>query len=244
MKRVLQLLVVLAAALSVSAAPGFTQEMTDSDMSNMAMKDMFVHPFLAHMSLPDLVGEVSVRATGYQTRIDGMTQSDFAIHFETALFKRLGLHIRADGIKYDAFSEIMLQYALLTDKGSHNGVAIIGELEMPTGRVKSEQFQGVIGASARLTARNIMVWDGSIHYNMKEKMTEFENAFVFRASEILYPILEFRGETGNEMTAAYLMPAIKFRINDNSAIGVGYQTAILDERDYDTQALLTYDFMF
>lgn len=244
MKHVLQLLVVLAIALYVSAASGFTQEMADSNMSNMTMKDMFVHPFLAHMSLPDPVGEVSLRVTGYQTRIDGMTQSDFAVHIETALFKRLGLHIRADGIKYDAFSEIMLQYAVLTDKESHNGIAIIGELEVPTGRVKSEQYQGVIGASARLTARNIMVFDGNIHYNPKEKMTEFEDAFVFRASKTLYPILEFRGETDNEMTKAYLMPALKFKINDNSAIGVGYQMAILDNRDYDTQTLFTYDFAF
>ena len=89
-----------------------------------------------------------------------------------------------------------------------------------------------------------MVRDGNIEYDAKDEVTEFENAFVFRANGILYPILEFRGETDSEMTTAYLMPAIKFKINDSSAIGVGYQAAILDDRDYDTQALLTYDFMF
>ena len=89
-----------------------------------------------------------------------------------------------------------------------------------------------------------MVWDGNVEYDAKDEVTEFENAFVFRASGILYPILEFRGETDSEMTTAYLMPAIKFKINESSAIGVGYQAAIHNDRNYDTQALLAYGFMF
>jgi hypothetical protein len=244
MKYVLQLIVVLAVAFCFLAIPCIAQEMTDSSMSNMNMKDMFVHPFLAHMSLPDPVGEVSLRVTAYQTRMNRMTQSDFAVHIETALFKRLGLHLRADGIKYGDFSDVMLQYAVITDKGSHNGVSVFGELNLPTGMIKSERYKGVIGISARLTARNFMVWDGNVEYGPKDKLTEFENAFVFRASATLYPILEFRGQADNNMTTAYFMPALKFKINDGSAIGVGFQAAILDEREYDTQALLTYDFMF
>ena len=244
MTYVWQLMVVLAVALYGSAVPGFAQQMTDSSISNMNMKDMFVHPFLAHMSLPDPVGEVSLRVTGYRTRLDGITQGDFAVHIETSLFKRLGLHLRADGIKYEDFSDIMLQYAVVADKGSRNGVAVFGELNVPTGMVKSEQYKGVIGISARLTVGNFMVWDGNVEYGPKDKLAEFENAFVFRASKTLYSILEFRGEADDEMTTAYLMPALKFKINDSSAIGVGYQMAILDKRDYDTQALLSYDFAF
>jgi hypothetical protein len=244
MRYVWQLMTVLAVAFNFSAMPSFAQQTSESGMSDMTMKDMFVHPFLAHMSLPDPVGEVSFRVTGYRTRMNGMTQGDYAVHIETALFKRLGLHLRADGIRYEEFSEIMLQYTVLADKGSHNGVAVFGQLSVPTGMVNSEQYKGLFGASARLTARNFMVWDGNIHYDPKDKMVEFENAFVFRASESLYPILEIRGQTDKEMTMAYLMPALKFKINDRSAMGVGFQAAILDNRDYDTQALLTYDFAF
>jgi hypothetical protein len=244
MKYVWKLMVFLIVVICGSSMPGFAQGMADSSMSNMAMKDMFVHPFLAHMSLPDPVGEVSLRVTAFQTRINGITQSDYAVHFETALTKRLGLHLRADGIKYEQFSDVTLQYAVVADKGSHNGVAVFGELNVPTGMVKSEQYKGVIGISARLTARNFMVWDGNIEYGPKDKLAEFENAFVFRANATLYPILEFRGQANNNKTMAYLIPAVKFKINDSSAIGVGYQVAILDSRDYDSQALLTYDFAF
>lgn len=245
-----RLMAVPAVAFYILAMPGFAQQTTENGMSNMTMEDMFVHPFLAHMSLPDPVGEVSLRVTGYRTRMngmdgtDGMTQGDFAVHIETALFKRLGLHLRADGIKYEEFSEIMLQYTVVADKESRHGIAVFGQLSVPTGMVNSEQYKGLFGASVRHTVRNFMVWDGNIHYDPKDKMAEFENAFVFRASESLYPILEFRGETDKEMTTAYLMPALKFKINDRSAIGVGFQAAILNDRDYDTQALLTYDIAF
>lgn len=244
MRYVLRLIVVLAIGFHVSAVPGFAQQTTESSMSNMTMEDMFVHPFLAHMSLPDPVGEVSLRVTGYRARMNGMTQGDFAVHIETALFKKLGLHLRADGIRYEEFSEIMLQYTVAGDKESRHGIAVFGQLSVPTGMVSSEQYKGLFGASVRHTVRNFMVWDGNVHYDPKDKMVEFENAFVFRASESLYPILEIRGETDNEMTMAYLMPALKFKINDHSAIGVGFQAAILDMRDYDTQALLSYDFAF
>jgi hypothetical protein len=238
--------------LCISATPCFSQQMShgsmaDSNSAPMDMKEMFVHPFLAHQSLPDPVGEVSLRVTGYRTRLagsDGATQGDYAVHFETALAKRLGLHIRADGIRYEEFSDITLQYALVADKTSRKGVAIFGELNVPTGNVKNEQYMGVFGVSARLTASNFMVWDGNIEYGPKEKKTEFENAFVFRASTKMYPILEFRGSSDEEMTTAYLMPAIKFKVNDQTAIGVGFQAAILDHRDYNTQALLTWDFAF
>jgi len=244
MRYVPQQMAALVVALCVSATPGFAQQTSESSMSNMTMKDMFVHPILAHMSLPDPVGEVSLRVTGYRTRMNGMTQGDYAVHIEAALFKRVGLHLRADGIRYEDFSEIMLQYMVAADKGSRNGVAVFGQISVPTGMVTSEQYKGLFGASARLTARNFMVWDGNVHYDSKDQMAEFENAFVFRASESLYPILEMRGQTDKEMTMAYLMPALKFKINDRAAIGVGFQAAILDNRDYDTQALLTYDFAF
>ena len=121
---------------------GQTQQMEESSMPDMPMKDMFVHPFLAHMSLPDRVGEVSCRFTGYRTRMDGMTRSDFAVHIETALFKRLGLHLRADGIRYEDFSDIMLQYTVIADEGSNRGLAVYGELNVPTGMVNSEQYKG------------------------------------------------------------------------------------------------------
>ncbi len=244
MRNVLQFMIAMVVALSVLTVPVHAQHSTTENMPSITMEDMFVHPLLAHMSLPDRVGEVSLRVTGFRTRMNGMTQGDYSVHIETALFKRLGLHLRSDGIRYEDFSEIMLQYTVVADEGSHNGVAVFGQFSVPTGMVDSEEYKGLFGVSARFTARNLMVWDGNVHYDPKDKMVEFENAFVFRASASLYPIIEVRGQADNEMTMAYLMPALKFKVNDRSAIGIGFQAAILEMREYDTQGLLSYDFAF
>jgi len=75
-------------------------------------------------------------------------------------------------------------------------------------------------------------------------MVEHENAFVFKANEKFYPILEIRGHITEEMKELYVLPAIKFRTNGHSAFGVGVQAALSDNRSFDTQALFTYDVAF
>jgi len=36
--------------------------------------------------------------------------------------------------------------------------------------------------------------DANMHINLADKMAEYESSFVFKASKMLYPELEFRGE--------------------------------------------------
>jgi hypothetical protein len=40
---------------------------------------------------------------------------------------------------------------------------------------------------------------------------------------ILYPIIEARGEIMPDGTSLYVLPAIKFRIQENQTIGTGFQ---------------------
>jgi len=220
------------------------QTMSNEDMAGSGMADMFVHPFLAHMGLPDVPKEVSLRITGFRSRLEGMTQGDFAVHIEAGLLRNLGLHIRADGIQHEDYSEVMLQYAVLADKKLQNGISVFGQLSIPTGQVKSNTYKGLFGLSGRLTFLHLVVWDGNMHYDPKDKMVEHENAFVFKANEKFYPILEIRGHITEEMKEAYILPAIKFRTDEHNAFGVGVQIAITDNREFDSQALLTYDIAF
>ena len=238
-------IVVLSALLTMPFTTLLAQPTVNQGMDEGGVEDMFVHPFLAHMGLPEMPNEVSLRITGYRTRfMGGNTEGDLAVHIEASLLKNVGLHIRADGIQHEDYSEVMVQYAVLADKKLHNGISLFGQVSIPTGEVKSNTYKGLFGISGRLTLTNVVVWDGNMHYDPKDKMIEHENAFVFRGSAKLYPILEIRGHKTKEMSEVYLLPAIKFRIDKSSAFGVGVQVAISDNRQFDTQGLFTYDVAF
>lgn len=205
--------------------------------------ELFVHPFLAHMGLPDEANEVSVRLTGFRQRFEGISQSDFAVHIEAGLGNNFGLHIRSDGIHYMDHSEVMLQYAVLGGKDMQNGLGIIGEIEIPTGEVEDNALKVLIGVSSRLTYSTIMVFDATLHFDPKETSLGYESSFVFRASSKFYPLVEIRGHIHDEIEI-YTLTGIKFRIKEHSALGVGVQTALSNTRDYDNQALLTYSASF
>lgn len=204
--------------------------------------DMFVHPFLAHMGLPDEPNEVSLRISGYRTRYEEEKEGDIAIHIEAGLLRKLGLHIRTDGILHAEHSEVMLQYAILTNEELNKGISIFGQVSIPTG--EEHNYEGLFGVSARLTIPGLVVWDGNVHYNPNEKMAEYESAFVIRANKKYYPILEIRGHINDEGIESYILPALKFKIGEHRAFGVGIQTPITENHDYDIQALITYDVAF
>lgn len=46
------------------------------------MADMFVHPFLDHMALPDRPGEMSLRVTPFQQRVDFLAERDMTLQIE------------------------------------------------------------------------------------------------------------------------------------------------------------------
>ena len=209
------------------------------------MGDMFVHPFLTHMALPDPPGTMSLRLTAFQQRTDSTVGQDMAIHIEAGLLPNLGIHIRSDGIKTSPYSEVMLMYSFLHDATYSKGLSVFGQISIPTGPgVKSNALKYLFGFSGRLTAPKIMVIDANMHINLADKMAEYESSFVFKASKMLYPELELRGEITEHETSLYSLIGLKFRIADEMAIGVGIQTAITTAREYDTQALMTLGIAF
>jgi hypothetical protein len=239
-----KLAIVLTLGIALTWASGLCAQGMSGQPAGMNGEHDFVHPFLAHMGLPDKAGEVSIRSTVFRTRFDGMTEGDFALHIEAGLGANLGLHVRSDGIEHEDYSEVMLQYALVADEEMHNGFSIFGQISYPTGAVEDDDLKGLFGISYRVRIGSAIQWDGDVHYNPEDEMAEYEDAFVFQASERFYPILELRGEITSDTTTLYAMPAIKFRLSESSAIGVGLQIAVTDDREYDSQALLTYGFEF
>lgn len=236
MKSYLSGTIFLFIILSLSAAA--------QDKESSGMADMFVHPFLAHMALPDKPGEVSLRVTPFQDRIGSNVERDLALHIEAGILPNLGLHIRSDGIKNSPYSEVMLMYSFLHDASLSNGMSVFGQISLPTGPANSGALKYLFGVSGRVTIPKIMVMDANTHINLADNMAEYESSFVFKASKLLYPEVELRGEITEQATSLYSLLGIKFRIADDTAFGVGIQTPITNEREYDTEALFTLGMAF
>jgi hypothetical protein len=230
--------------LVVLVVTGTTLTVNAQEEEKSGMDDMFVHPFLAHMALPDNPGEMSLRVTPFQERFDGVIEQDLGLHLEAGLMRNLGIHIRSDGIKTSPYSEVMLMYSFLHDASMSNGMSVFGQISIPTGPVESNALKYLFGLSGRLTIPKIMVMDANIHVNLADKMAEYESSFILKASEMIYPELELRGEITEEATSLYSLLGLKFRVADKIALGLGYQIPITKEREYDSQFLLTLGLAF
>jgi hypothetical protein len=223
---------------------GTAYTVSGQENGNGGMGDMFVHPFLTHMALPDKPGEMSLRLTPFQQRLGSDVVQDLVVHMEAGLLPNLGIHIRSDGIKTSPYSEVMLMYSFLHDATYNNGLSVFGQISIPTGPVESNALKYLFGLSGRLTIPKIMVMDANIHINLADKMAEYESSFIFKASKILYPELELRGEITENATSLYSLIGLKFRVADETAIGIGIQAPITKEREYDTMALLSLGIAF
>jgi len=216
---------------------------TDLAAASKEEEDLFVHPFFAHMSLADPAGTASFRLTGIHAKSAESTGADFAAHIEAGILPRVGIHIRNDAVKREPYSEVMLMYNLWTTQDESYGLSAFGQLSIPTGS-EVDDYKGLFGAAVKATLAPVMVFNGNVHYDPKDDMAEWENAFVFRASPFLYPILEVRGESNKGADSAYLLPGIKFRVRENQTIGAGFQFAMTDSREYDNEVFLQYGVEF
>lgn len=204
----------------------------------------FVHPFVAHMGMPDNPGEVSFRLMSVEERNAGIANGTYGFHLEAGIVDRLGLHLRNDSVATHKRTELMLQYAVLRSESGNNGVSLIGELEFPTGPTSDSKSEGLFGVSFAYTWAPFVAVDSVVHYSPEEKMVEWEIAFVSRLTEKIFPVLEFRGEASEEMSITNSLFAWKFKIPNNNSIGIGYQIPISVNREYDSQLILQAEFNF
>jgi len=208
------------------------------------MGHYFVHPFLAHMALPDEPGEVSLRINPFQQRTGENIEQDIGVHLEAGLLPRFGLHFRSDAIKSAPYSEVMLMYALVQNETMSNGIGLFGQVSVPTGPIKSNTYKGLFGISVRWTLNDFLVTDSNIHFDVKDEMQEFESALVFKASKTLYPIIEFHGELMKDSKVVSSLLGFKFKAGNETAFGFGFQLPLTTDKEFDTQLLGTLDMAF
>ena len=205
-----------------------------------------VHPFLAHMGMPDGPGEMSTRINSVEQRSGSMATGNYGFHLEAGLADKFGLHLRNDAVNSRPTSEMMLQYAVLKSASGLSGISIFGEAEFPTGpAAENNDVNGLYGISFAYIVVPVIAINSTIHYGPRDQMTEWEISFVKSLTDKIFPVLEFNGEimkNGNSITNALI--AWKFKIPNNNALGIAYQFPASIRRDFDSQLLLQAEFGF
>jgi len=226
------------------AALGETGKMMEKVRSMEEEEEIFPHPFLIHMGISDKPGMLSLRLTGYRQGFNlEPYQTDFALHLETGLYNRFGLHIRNDAIKQEPRTDVMLMYNILQGKGAESGVSLFGAGLIPSGTISEDEDKiiGAFGIGARKVFRDLVIFDGDVHYMPQMKMAEYEFSGLFKGTQHFFPVIEIAGEIMKDETTSYLLSALKFKLAPGRFIGVGSQIGLTSSRDFDTRALLQLD---
>lgn len=204
----------------------------------------FVHPFLVHMGMPDGPGEVSARVMSVEQRNTGVAEGTYGFHIEAGIVDRLGIHLRNDAVKTHSKTEMMFQYAVLRSDNGLSGISLIAEIEVPTGSTLNNRIENLYGISFAYIWAPVLAINSVIHHNTDEKMVEWEIAFIGRLTEKIFPVLEFSGDIGQDMSLASGLFAWKFRIPNNNSFAVAYRVPITTPRDFDSQLMLQAEFNF
>jgi hypothetical protein len=232
---------------SVGQAHGEAEhEKSDWDLEKVAQSNdhhALVHPFLTHMGMPDNVGELSTRLMSVEQRNDGSTSGTYGFHLETGVVDKLGLHLRNDAVGFKKFTELMLQYAVLRSNSGLNGVALIGELEFPTGQT-TDTAKGGVGISFAYILLPVLAVNSVVHYVPRDEGTEWEIALVTKLTEKIFPVLEASGEMTKDENIVNALAGLKFKIPNGHSLGLGYQVGTTAMRDYDSRLILQAELNF
>jgi hypothetical protein len=217
----------------------------DSDMSAQTYYDesQFVQPFFVHEALPAQPDQLDLRTLAYRERLGQVASADYAFNIEAGLVKDLGLTVRNEGEINQKFSELMALYKLL---GNNNrGMGVLAEALVPTGGGPDpNDARAAVGASGRtILLDNRAKVDSNVRYNPRDQILYFEGAVVWKANKKLFPVFEVNG-TMNAGTDWYVLPGLKYRIDQRSALGFGLQIGMSDIRAFDNRGILSYEISF
>jgi hypothetical protein len=208
---------------------------------NMGEEEMdIVHPFFTHMGMPDPVGHYALRASGVATREEGHTRGDFGFHLETGLSDRIGLHIRNDRVLNNAHTEIMLQYAAIRSRDRMSGFSPFAEVEVPTHKDERHTY-GLVGFSTMWSTHRFEL-NQSLEYSPEEEALEGSVSLVGKVGQRIFPVVEFILAAANGAKPRNSMiGGLKYRINRNTVIGIGYRVPVTQAREFTHQILLQTD---
>lgn len=215
------------------------QSMSDGG-NKMSDEDELPHPFFTHMGMPEGVGVYSLRLAALATQMDSKTNGDFAFHFETSLSKFVGLHIRNDRFLYNPRTEVMFQFAVIKSKDGMSGFSPIIEFEIPTKKGES-RINTLIGFSTAFV-KSRFAFNQVIHYNPREDMIDGSAALVYKAGKRVFLIAEIIGNRMSDGEVIInLLAGVKVKINENIALGIGYQQPITNNMDFSSQYIFSPD---
>jgi hypothetical protein len=220
-----------------------TQKSVAPDQAKMDMGEGemdIVHPFFTHMGMPDPVGHYAMRLSGVAIRDKGHTRGDYGFHLETGLLDRVGLHIRNDRVLNNAHAEIMLQYAALRSQDGMRGFSPFAEVEIPTHEGERHTY-GLVGFST-MWSTHILELNQSLEYSPEEQALEGSVALVGKVGTRLFPVVEFIMASAKGATPQNSMiGGLKYRINKNIVLGIGYQVPVTVSKEFTHQVLLQTD---
>jgi hypothetical protein len=225
---------------------GQTQEAIKSVEPNQAKMNMdegemdIVHPFFTHMGMPEAVGHSALRLSGVAACEEGRTRVDGGFHLETGLADRIGLHIRNDRVSNNAHTEIMLQYAAIRSRDGMSGFSPFVEVEIPTHEGERHTY-ALFGFSTMWSTYGFQ-FNQSLEYSPEEEALEGSFSMVGKVGQRLFPVVEFifaAAEGAKPQDS--MIGGMKYRINKNTVLGIGYQVPVTEAREFTNQVLLQMD---
>jgi len=209
----------------------------------MQNEEKIPHSFFTHMGMPEPAGIYSLRLSALATTTEGVTKPDFAFHFETGLSDFVGFHIRNDRFRSNPYTEVMFQFAAVRSKDGMSGFSPLIEFEVPTGK-GATRINTLVGFSTAFV-RSKFAFNQVLHYNPRIDMLDGSAALVFMAGKRFFLIAEsLITKMQNENIIATLIGGIKYRINENIILGLGYQWPISRNKDFSSQYIFQPDLEF
>jgi hypothetical protein len=225
---------------------GQTQEAIKSVEPNQAKMNMdegemdIVHPFFTHMGMPEAVGHSALRLSGVATCEEGRTRGDAGFHLETGLAERIGLHIRNDRVSNNAHTEIMLQYAAIRSRDGMSGFSPFVEVEIPTHEGERHTY-ALVGFSTMWSTHGFQ-FNQSLEYSPEEEALEGSFSMVGKVGQRLFPVVEFiMAAAEGAKPQNSMIGGLKYRINRNTVLGIGYQVPVTESKEFTNQVLLQMD---
>ena len=193
------------------------------------------HAFFTHMGLPEGVGVFNLRTLGLATRAGGETKADFAFHLETGLTSRIGLHVRNDQFRENAFTEAMFQFAAFVSEDGMSGFAPLIEFEIPTKSGAGGRIHTLVGFTSTLGSRSA-VFNQVIHYNPREDGVDGSVALVLKLGQRVFPVVELLGEgASGAPTVVNLVGGVKVRLREWLHLGLAVQFPLTNAKEFSSQ---------
>lgn len=193
------------------------------------------HAFFTHMGLPEGVGVFNLRTLGLATRAGGETKADFAFHLETGLTSRIGLHVRNDQFRENAFTEAMFQFAAFVSEDGMSGFAPIIEFEIPTKSGAGGRIHTLVGFTSTL-ANERVAFNQVIHYNPREDGVDGSVALVLKLGQRVFPVVELLGEgASGAPTVVNLVGGVKVRLREWLHLGLAVQFPLTNAKEFSSQ---------